>query len=372
VSAPRVEIRLDRIHHNARALVARLAPRGIGVTGVTKATLGCTEVARVLLDAGVAALGESRIEGIEALRRAGVEARMVLLRSPMLSQVDRVVEHADASLNTELVVIDALGAAAVAQGRTHGVILMVELGDLREGILPADVEAVLGEVLGFEGIEVEGIGANLACQSGAAPDQRNMDELGALATALEARFGVHLPVVSGGNSANLDWALGGGTSGRINDLRLGEAILLGCEPLHRRPIEGLRTDAFTVVAEVIESKVKPTRPWGDIGQTAFGVARSGDVDPRTGSAGRALLAIGRQDVDPDGLAAPAGIAIVGASSDHLVVDTGEHLLGVGDEVRFQPGYGALLAAMTSPSVHKVILDGAEPVGSAGDGHGDLR
>jgi ornithine racemase len=357
VSAPRLEIRLDRIHHNAATLVARLARQGIGVTGVTKAVLGNPEVARVLLAAGVGALGESRIEGIEALRRAGIDARIVLIRSPMLSQVHRVVAHADVSLNSELAVIRALGAAAVAGGRTHGVVLMVELGDLREGILRDDVEAILGEVLRLEGIDVLGIGTNLACQSGASPDQRNMDELGTLATSLEARFGIDLAVVSGGNSANLDWALGGGAAGRINDLRLGEAILLGCEPLHRRPIEGLRTDAFALVAEVIESKVKPMRPWGTTGETAFGRRPPAAGAGSDGMAGRALVAIGRQDVDPDGLTAPAGIEILGASSDHLVLASGDVLLPVGEEVRFRLGYGALLAAMTSPFVAKVLLDG---------------
>jgi predicted amino acid racemase len=352
VSAPRLEVRLDRIRENAAALVHRLGTSGVGDTGVTKATLGCPQVARELLAAGVAAIGESRIEGIEALRRAGIEGRMVLVRSPMLSQVERVVEHADVSLNSELVVVEALGAAAVAQGRVHGVVLMVELGDLREGILPADLEPTFGTALRIEGIEVLGIGTNLACQSGAAPDQQKMDELSSLAWELEAAFGVDLAVVSGGNSANLDWALGGGDPGRINDLRLGEAILLGCEPLHRRPIDGLHGDAFTLVAEVIESKVKPTRPWGSIGETAFGPRPEPDGDDEEAVAGRALLAIGRQDVDPDGLTPPVGSRIVGASSDHLVLDTGDALLVVGDEVRFGLGYGALLAAMPSPFVAK--------------------
>ena len=108
------------------------------------------------------------------------------------------------------------------------------------------------------------------------------------ATSIEARFGIELEVVSGGNSANLDWALGPGPTGRINDLRLGESILLGVEPLRRRPIEGLFTDAVTLVAEVIESKTKPTRPWGEINQTAFGTAAAIDTSgPQLDSTSRA-------------------------------------------------------------------------------------
>ena len=352
MSAPRLEIRLDRIHHNARTLVERLSLRGIGVTGVTKATLGSPEIARVLLDAGVSRIGESRVENIERLRHAGLSCPMTLIRSPMLSQVDRVVAHADVSLNTELDVIGALSAAAGRQGRRHGIVLMVELGDLREGILPDELEAVARRTLGLPHIELRGIGTNLACQSGVSPDRRNMDELSALAASLESALGLELDVVSGGNSANLDWALGGDDVGRVDDLRLGESILLGCEPLRRRPIDGLHTDAVTVVGEVIESRTKPTMPWGEINQTAFGPAPD---RPDHGPTCRVILALGRQDVDPSGLQAPEGLEILGASSDHLVLDAGSAHPAVGSEVRFQVDYSALVRAMTSPFLRRVFV-----------------
>lgn len=360
MSAPRLEIHLDRLRHNARALVDRLATRSIAVTGVTKATLGSPEVARELLSAGVSAIGDSRIENIETMRRAGITATMVLIRSPMLSQADRVVAHADVSLNTELVVIERLSASAGAVGRTHGVVLMVELGDLREGILPGDLPAVVAETLRLPHIELRGIGANLACQSGVAPDDRNMAELSALAGSLESTFGLKVSVVSGGNSASLDWALGCADAGRVNDLRLGESILLGREPLRRRPVDGLRTDAITLVAEVIESKVKPTLAWGEINETAFGLRKR---EPDRGSTPRAILAVGRQDVDPEGLTGPFGTKILGASSDHLVVDAGSTPPAVGSEMRFELNYGALLAAMTSPFVTKVFEPALEMHGN---------
>lgn len=352
MTAPRLEIRLDRIRHNARTLVDRLDARGISVTGVTKAMLGCPELGRELVAAGITTLGDSRIESIERMRAAGVTAEMVLIRSPMPSQAARVVRHADISLNTEIDAMAALSAAAVAEGRRHGVVLMVELGDLREGILPTDLHAVAEQVLLLPHIELRGIGANLACQSGASPDARNMGELSALATSIEAAFAIHLDIVSGGNSANLDWALGTADPGRINNLRLGEAILLGCETLQRQPIVGLHTDAFELVAEVIESNVKPSQPWGEINQTAFGTAA---VRADRGSTRRAIVALGEQDVDPRGLMPPAGMEILGASSDHLVLDPGSAPAAVGAELRFGLDYSALLRAMTSPFVTKEIV-----------------
>ena len=374
MTAPRVQIDLAKLEHNARTLVARLASVGISVTGVTKATLGSPDVAGALWRAGVAGLGDSRIENIEAMRRAGVSGPMTLIRSPMPSQVGRVVASADVSFNTEPDVIEQLSGAAGERRLTHGIVLMVELGDLREGIMPSDVETVARHVLGQPHLVLRGIGANLACQNGVVPDASNMAELSALADSLEATLGVSFDIVSGGNSGNLAWALrdaddgvgrrgdrgaehgdgGGAGVGRINDLRLGESILLGREPLHRQPIDGLHGDVFTLVAEVIESKVKPSQPWGSLGQSAFDNAPP-PVD--RGDIRQAILAIGHQDADPAGLVAPPGVEILGASSDHLVVAAGRVHLRVGAELTFGLNYSALVRAMTSPFVAKVVTSG---------------
>jgi predicted amino acid racemase len=351
MSAPRLEIDLRKIHHNARTLVERLDKRGISVTGITKATLGSAEIARILLEAGVKRLGDSRIENIEAMRPALGAAEMTLIRSPMLSQAKRVVMSADVSCNTEIEVIKKLSLEAQKAGRTHGVILMVELGDLREGIMPEDVTDTVRETLSLPNIVFKGIGTNLACRSGVSPDSRNMTMLSELADSIEATLGLNIDIVSGGNSANLEWALSGAEIGRINDLRLGEAILLGCETLHRQPIDGLHTDAITLCAEVIEAKVKPSKPSGIIAQTAFGKAPP--VTDR-GLVTQAILAVGQQDIDPSGLQAPTGINVLGASSDHLILESDELKLSVGTEVTFQLNYSALVRAMTSPFIGKVM------------------
>jgi predicted amino acid racemase len=353
--APRIEIRLDRIRHNTRNLVDRLGCRGIEVCGITKATLGAPEAAAAMLAGGVTSLGESRIESVEALRRVGVVAEIMMVRSPMLSQVDRVVSASDLSLNTEMEVILQLSESACRQNRQHGVVLMVELGDLREGIMPDDLLAVAGKVLGLPGVVLRGIGTNLACHSGVVPDVANMAELSALAVSIEATLGVELEIVSGGNSANLDWVLNpDSVVGKINHLRLGESILLGREPLRRSIPEGLETDAFTLVGEVIESKYKPFEARGSLAQSAF-VQPLHPQNPRA-SGTRVIVAVGRQDVDTDGLAPPEQYSILGASSDHLLLATDSDAPKIGSELRFSPNYSALLRAMTSPFVSRQFLD----------------
>ncbi len=346
----RIETDLDKIEQNTRILVDRLALTGIRVTGVTKAALGSPGVGAAMLRGGARGLGDSRVPNLARMTGLDASPPRTLIRSPMLSQVAQVVDFADVSLNTEAVVLAALNQAAAQQHRTHAVVLMVELGDLREGISLDDLPAAARTVLGHSALRLAGVGANLACQSGVVPDDRNMGVLTGLANDIEARHGISLDIVSGGNSANLNWALHTHDVGRIDELRLGEAILLGLDPLYRTAIPGLHTDAFTLTAEVIEVATKPAQPWGDRAQAAFGHApvRTGNSTVR-----QAILALGRQDSDSDGLQPPEGITILGMSSDHLVVDVGDHQVEVGDEIAFGVGYGALVRAMTSPFITKI-------------------
>lgn len=354
MTAPRIEADLHKVEQNTRVLVDRLSAVGIRVTGITKAVMGSPEIGAAMLRGGASGLGDSRVANLARLAGSTVSSRRTLIRSPMLSQAGRVVVVADVSLNTELAVLAALDREASGRNRVHGIVLMVELGDLREGIAPEDAPAVVRAVLGHPALRLVGLGGNLACQNGVVPDDRNMGVLTGLVDTLEGLHRISLDVVSGGNSANLGWALTTGDTGRIDDLRLGEAILLGVDPLYRTPISGLHTDAFTLTAEVIEVAVKPARPWGDRGQAAFGEA---PVRTGTGMVRQAILALGHQDVDLAGLQPPAGVTVLGMSSDHLVVDHGDLAVAVGDEIDFGVGYGALVRAMTSPFVTKIERPG---------------
>ncbi len=362
MTAPRLEVDLEAIESNTRVLVDRLGARGIRVAAVTKAVLGSPTVAAAMLRGGAAGLADSRVENLARLTAAGTLAPRTLIRSPMISQVDAVVRCATTSLNSEAAVLDALSAAAGRAGTTHAVVLMVELGDLREGVLAEALGGLALTTLALPHLELVGIGTNLACQSGVAPDQVNMEELSRIVGDVESSTGVALSVVSGGNSASLGWALRAESVGRVNELRLGEAILLGVDPLTRMPLAGLRSDAFTVVGEVIEVQTKPSQPWGRRAQSAFGAppALRGSGLTRQG-----IVALGRQDVDPLGLTAPDGITVLGTSSDHLVLDLGDHPARVGDELGFGVDYSCLLSAATSPFVTVVetvrpVVDGPAP------------
>ncbi len=345
--APRIEVDLAKIRHNTRYLVDRLTSRGISVTAVTKAVCGHPGIAQAMLDGGAVELGESRLRNVERLRQAGITAPIALIRTPMASQTDQVVLCCDTSYNTEIEVIARLGAAARRNGSVHNIVLMVEMGDMRDGILPENLQGVAAQVRALPGVALTGIGANYACLGGAVPDAAGMAGFSAIARETAAACGPCMDTVSGGNSANLPWALGHGPKGCINNLRLGEAILLGVEPVSGDQIDGLHTDAFTLIAEVIEAKVKP-------GPTALRPAPD-QVQPV-----RSIVAIGKQDTDISGLALPEGITCLGATSDHMVVQTTAARLRVGGEVRFLMNYSALMRAMAAPDIAAVMVGDTPP------------
>ena len=353
MTTPRIEIDLGKISHNAKRLKALYASKHIDIFGVTKVVCGDPVIAEVLVKAGIDTLADSRIENIRRMRHAGIDAQFLLLRAPAPSQAESAVKHADISLNSEFSVIEKLSKFAVENNMTHKVILMVELGDLREGLMPEDLEETIELVNSQKGIILAGIGTNFACFGGVKPDKEKIEHLSSLAGNIQDKFGLTLEIVSGGNSANYDWFMSTKEVGKVNNLRLGESIYLGCETLHRKPIPGLFTDAFKLVAEVIESKLKPSKPYGDIGQDAFG--NFPDFLDR-GQIRRAILGIGLQDVPIAGITPCMDISILGASSDHLIIDAKNMALKVGDEVAFNVDYGALLSSMTSHYVLKKYFD----------------
>ncbi|MCC5960058.1 MAG: alanine racemase [Rhodobacteraceae bacterium] len=346
MTAPRIEVDLVKIRQNARQLVDRLAQHGIAVTGVTKGVCGHPEIAQAMLDGGVQRLADARISNVERMRAAGIDAPVVLIRTPMRSQTDRVVRACGTSLNTDADVVRALAQSAVRAGVVHQVVLMVEMGDGREGVQPDELAGLARHVMGLDGVVLAGIGANFACLSGGAPHPSEMGKLSAFAAALEGDFGITLRTISGGNSASLPGLYRTGLRTRVNDLRLGEAILLGRDPVTRAPINGLSTDAFVLVAEIIESAADLPQP----SVLRLPVPGAGES--------KSLLALGDQDTDISGLSMPVGMTRLGSSSDHLLLQTRGVALVAGSEVCFQPDYSALMRAMSAPDVEKVILDGA--------------
>ena len=356
MTQPYVSIDLNKIEHNARLVMALCKTHGLTVAGVTKGVCGHPEVAKAMLRGGVTSIGESQLANIHRLQSAGVRASFLLLRLPALSEVDVVVDCADVSLNSELVVLEGLSEAARRRGRTHDVIVMVDLGDLREGVWPRDLMSFVPEALRLPGIRIVGLGTNLACFGGVMPSEENMRLLVALAEEVERTFDCTLQWISGVNSSGLKLMTSGRMPRRVNHARIGEAILLGRETTHRQPLPGAFQDAFMLHAEVLELKRKPSLPIGARGENAFGHLTTFE---NHGVMTRALLNIGREEVEVEGLTPQdSRLTILGASSGYLLADaTAAETVCVGEELTFSLNYGALLSAMTSEYVDKRPMSG---------------
>jgi len=231
------------------------------------------------------------------------------------------------------------------------------VGDLREGVWPTHAVGLMKEAAKLRGIEIVGMGCNLACYGGIVPSVEHMNTLISVRDECRAATGLPLPLLSGGNSANLPLLLAGAMPDEINHLRIGETIMLGRNVTDGTPFPGTRQDTFRLFAEVIEVESKPSVPIGRRGRDAFGApAEFADRGMRK----RAICVIGRQDVVVDGIEPEdRGIAVLGGSSDHLVLDVEEAGtdVRVGDELSFFPNYGALLALSTSPYVAKTVVKG---------------
>lgn len=349
--SPYVEIDLAKIHHNAGILVQIFKKKNIEVMGVTKVVSGNPVIAKALTSAGIKYIADSRIENIKKMINAGVKAKFVLIRTPFKSKLAQVIKYADISFNTELSIIEELSEIAISLNKVHQIILMIEMGDLREGILETNIEAIFKSVLQLKGIKIKGIGTNLSCYGGVKPTAKKMEKLSDIARSLENKFMIKLDFISGGNSANFDWFFKNENLDCINNIRLGEAIFLGIETLHSTPINELYQNIIILVAEVIESNRKESIPDGELGQNAFGqIPKFTD----NGNIARVIMGIGRQEVDVDGLTPVQNIKIIGSSSDHMIIDVADSNIKVGDRIRFNMNYSALLSLMTSPSIKKII------------------
>ena len=344
---PRVEINLAHLQRNVSRVVERCGSFGIQIAGVIKGATGLPEVARAFDKGGAAFIASSRLEQLEDAIAAGIEKPMMLIRVPMLSEAGDVIRLADISLNSELAVVKALNEEARRQGKLHKVILMADLGDLREGYWDKDELVEVAEYIENKMINVQlaGIGTNVGCYGSISPTVEKLEELVALAEKVEARIGRELEYISGGATSSLMRVWDKNIPKRINLLRVGEGILLArdLDVIYHYDMSDLYRDVFTLKAEVIEVKTKPSHPVGVIAVDAFGHTPT-YVD--RGMRRRALLAMGRVDYgDPSELLPlEKGVEVLGASSDHTIMDVeeAERNYQVGDVMTFDINYATLI------------------------------
>ncbi len=346
---PRIIINKEKFRHNLKYMLNSCHDRGLTMMAVSKVFCADHELINIMVEEQVDYIADSRIENLTGISSV---IPKVLLRLPSIGKTDQVVKHSDISLNSEIATIKALNKSAEILNKIHGIILMIDLGDLREGIFDEEeVSDTVKKILKLNNIKLKGIGTNLTCYGGVIPTPKILQKLVDYKNMIESEFNISLEIISGGNSSNIELLLANRIPEGINNIRLGESIVLGRETAFGNYLDNTYADVFTLETDIIEIKEKPSIPIGDIGMNAFGKV---PIFSDKGISLRAILAVGNQDVDYKELTPYDTVDLIGSSSDHIIVNIGDthNIYEIGDTMLFRLTYASILSLMTSKYVTK--------------------
>lgn len=371
---PRLVIDIKKLEDNVKTLAEITKDDGnCSLMIVTKGLCADLEMVKMLAKRPeVDFVADSRIKNIKSYSKIVRDAgkKTVLIRIPMLSEVDEIVKHVDVCFNSEMETVRAIDKAAAKEGKVQDVLLMIDLGDLREGIFFENEDEILKdamEIKDMKNVNLYGIGVNLTCYGAIIPKHENLSKLVEIARKIEAKTGLKLEMVSGGNSSSI-YLIESDKMPRIgrmpkdekmpegiNNLRLGEAFLLGNDTAYETEIPNTHHDAIKLQAQIVELKEKPSLPIGEVGVDAFGEK---PYYEDKGIMKRAIIAVGKQDTDLGSMTpVDERIEIMGGSSDHIILDltacNDDYKLG--DIIEFTVGYGGMLKLVTSPYVDRVYV-----------------
>ena len=356
MSYPRLEINLKKLKNNLQIISELSKKNKISLAMVTKAYCADINIINELVKGEnlVDYLADSRIENLKGMKY--IDIPKILLRIPMKSEVEDVIKYADISFNSEYNTIEELNKEAKKINKIHKIVIMVDLGDLREGyFVEKDFFDNVKKIQDLTNISIVGIATNLTCYGAILPSEKNLSKLVSIAERLEKDYNIDIKIISGGNSSSLFLIDENKLPSKINNLRIGEAILLGRETAYGKRISGTFNDAFKLVCEVIENKEKPSVPIGESGVDAFG---NKPTFEDKGIMQRVILGIGRQDISIDSLyPIDKDIKVIGASSDHTIVDVtkSKDKYSIGDKIEFLLDYGGIMTASTSKYVKKYYI-----------------
>lgn len=325
---------------------------------VSKILCGNVIYLKELIALGVKEIHDSRISNLKKVKKLNPDIQTVYIKPPAKLSIQRIIEFADVSFNTEIFTIKLLSEEAIRQNKTHKIIIMIEMGDLREGVIGEELIQFYGEVLQMPNIEVRGIGTNLNCLSGVMPTQDKLIQLSLYKQLIESKFNVSIPWVSGGTSVAVPLILKNARPMAVNHFRIGEALFFGKDLFTGETIKNMHNDVFKLYTEIIEITQKPNVPDGELGENVAGKSFTiNTIDDLGGTSLRAILDIGLLDMQPQYLEAEdENITIVDASSDMLVVDisNSKNQYSVGDLISFKLKYMGALQLLNSDYIEKKV------------------
>lgn len=360
-------IHTDKIKQNIRKLSDYFESKGIEWSLITKVFSGDEEFLKHVLDektiSKINSVGDSRLTSLKNLRSVNPDMKTIYIKPPAAVYADAVVDYADISLNTSYPTIQALNEAARKRDIVHKVIIMIELGELREGVNRADLIDFYQKIFSMKHIEVIGIGSNLGCMYGIEPSYDKLLQLYLYRELITAKFNRDLPLLSGGTSITLPMLENNMIPKAINHFRVGEAAFFGVSPLANEQFLDLNTNTFEFKANIIELEEKKLVPEGVISDANIGHTIETDTNSAGEQSNKAILDFGMLDVNKEDVTPlDDGVDFVGITSDMTVVDIGTNKdekgndrFKVGDTISFRVNYMAVARLLNSKFIDKIFV-----------------
>lgn len=348
----------DKLQHNYNHLDRVFKQHDIDWGIVTKLLCGNELFLKEVLALGVQEIHDSRVTNLKVIKKVAPQVQTVYIKPAPKQSIPDIIQYADASFQTEYEIIKLLSDEAVRQNKLHKIIIMIEMGDLREGVMGEELVNFYEKVFELPGISVIGLGANFNCLHGVMPTRDKLIQLSLYKQIIEAKFNRNIPWVSGGTSVTIPLLFNHQMPQGINHFRIGEALFFGLNLFTGETFEGMYDDVFELFTEIIELTEKPMIPSGMLAENPSGESFEIDESLYGKTSHRAILDVGLLDINPKFLIPKdESISVIGASSDMLVVELGENRANykVGDVLRFGLKYMGALSVLNSRYIAKKVV-----------------
>ncbi len=346
-----------KLEHNFGFLNKLFKDKNIKWSVVTKILCGHKEYLQQLLKFNISQVCDSRVSNLKMIKQINPNVETIYIKPPAKRAIKSIVQYADISMNTDFETIKLLSAEAQKQNKTHKIIIMIELGELREGVMRDDLIDFYYSVFDLKNLAVVGIGANLSCLYGVLPNHDKLIQLSLFEQLIEARFNKNIDYVSGGSSVTIPLIFQNLLPSGINHFRVGETLFLGTDVYNNTALQKMETNVFMLYAEIIELIEKPRIPDGEMGSNVDGHITTFDEKLAGKSSFRAIVDIGLLDVDEKHIIpVDKNCKLVGGSSDMFVLDLAENSNNykVGELIEFKLDYMGVLRVLNSKYIDKRI------------------
>jgi len=354
-----IELYTKKLEHNYNFLVNLFQRYGKEWGVVSKLLCGNRDFLSEVLKLDITEIHDSRISNLKAIKSIKPDVQTVYIKPPAKRVIKSLVTYADVSFNTEFETIRLISEEAKKQDKLHKIIIMIEMGDLREGVMGNNLMDFYERVFKLPNIEVIGLGTNLNCLSGVMPSHDKLIQLSLYNQLIEAKFQRKIRWVSGGSSVTIPLLMKKLVPVGVNHFRVGETLFLGNNLINGKPIKGMKQDVFKLFAQIIELHEKPIVPIGELGTNVAGETLEFDESDIGKTSFRAILDIGLLDIDIKNITpVDKNIDFAGASSDMIVVDLGANKkkYKMGDFISFKLSYMGALSILNSNYIDKKVVN----------------